>query len=342
MSIPRARAAILGIAGAELTAAERGLFAELPPLGFILMGRNIVEPSQVADLTAELRALVGRDDAPILIDQEGGRVQRLRPPHWRQAPPSSEFGALYRLDAQAGLEATWLNARLIAAELFQLGINVDCAPVIDVRQVEAHDVIGDRAFDSDPAIVSTLGRAVIGGLAAGGVTAIIKHIPGHGRAMVDSHFDLPTVDAPLDELDGCDFAPFRALASERCWAMTAHIRYDALDRSAAATLSPVAIEAIRRRIGFAGILISDDLSMKALTGNMAERTRQVFAAGCDLSLLCNGDLDEVACILEASPELPVETKARLDQSLTQPTQTARFDRNESLARLDALLTRNSA
>lgn len=337
MSIPRPRAAITGIGGTRLSDAERELFAALPPLGFILMGRNISEPAQVIDLTAELRDVVGRSDAPILIDQEGGRVQRLRPPHWRSAPPSAVFGELYRQDADSGLEATWLNARLMAAELYDLGINVDCAPVVDVRRTDAHDVIGDRAFDTDPEIVSVLGRAVISGLVAGGVTPIIKHIPGHGRAMVDSHFDLPAVDADLDDLDGSDFIPFQMLADEPCWAMTAHIRYGALDGTAAATLSPVVVEAIRERLGFSGVLISDDLAMQALEGGMTERTRGVFAAGCDLSLLCNGDLAELTCLLEASPELPAKTEARLLDCAKSIAGPVAFDRSAGIALLDELL-----
>ncbi len=332
------KAAILGVSGARLTDDERALFAEHNPLGFILFARNCVEPSQIRDLTAELRDIVGRPDAPILIDQEGGRVQRLRPPTWRGAPAAELFGALYHRDRSAGLAAAELNARLMAEELIDLGINVDCAPVLDLRIEGAHSIIGDRAYDAAPEIVAELGRAVMQGLRAGGVVPIVKHIPGHGRAAVDSHLGLPTVDAPVAELAGSDFRSFQLLAAEPCWAMTAHICYSAIDPDETATTSRrVIAEVIRGQIGFDGVLVSDDVSMHALTGDFAQRTRRLFEAGCDLALHCNADFAEMRAVIEATPAISAATAARLDRAARGAHRMGDADHHALSAELAALL-----
>ena len=304
-------AAILGCAGTSLTDEERRLFERLDPLGFILFARNIVDPAQVAALVAELRATVGRADAPVLIDQEGGRVQRLKPPHWRKAPPGEPFARLAARDTAAAVDALRLNYRLIGRELAALGIDVDCAPVLDVPVPGAHDVIGDRAFGLDPATVATLGRAVMDGLLDEGVLPIVKHIPGHGRSMVDSHHDLPVVEASRAELESQDFPPFRALA-DAPWAMTAHVVYKAIDSTAPATTSAKVIgEVIRGLIGFQGVLISDDLSMKALGGGFGDRTQAALDAGCDVVLHCNGDMAEMWAIAGAMRPLSEIAQERL-------------------------------
>lgn len=292
---PFAAAALFGCRGLALSAEEKAFFAEVRPFGFILFARNVENPDQVRALVAELRACVGRADAPVLIDQEGGRVQRLRPPHWRAAPAASQIAAL---GASAG-RAAYLNARLIGRELSELGITVDCAPVLDVARPETHAVIGDRAYSDDPARVAMLGRAVCDGLRAEGVHPVVKHIPGHGRARADSHLELPRVSASYEELDALDFAPFKALKDED-WAMTAHIVYDAVDPEAPATCSRAMIGGvIRDAIGFTGLLMSDDLSMKALEGDFGARTRAALDAGCDMVLHCNGEIAEMRAIATA-------------------------------------------
>ncbi|QQS13745.1 MAG: beta-N-acetylhexosaminidase [Rhodospirillales bacterium] len=297
MTVPAA--AIFGCAGARLGADERAFFRDVDPLGFILFARNVETPAQVRALTSELRGCVGRADAPVLIDQEGGRVARLKPPYWRVAPPASVFGELYDHDRAAAVEASRLNGRLLAADLTPLGIDVDCAPVLDVPVAGAHGVIGDRAFGHAPATVAALGRAQADGLLAGGVIPVIKHIPGHGRARADSHFELPSVDASRAELEATDFAPFRALA-DLPWAMTAHVLYRGLSGNQPATTSaPVVRDVIRGHIGFDGLLISDDLSMKALGGAFEERTAAALDAGCDVVLHCNGAMDEMVAVAGA-------------------------------------------
>lgn len=332
------KAAILGLRGTTPNEDERVLFAEHNPLGFILFARNCLEPTQIRDLTAELRNIVGRPDAPVLIDQEGGRVQRLRPPKWRGAPPAELFGALYHRDHEAGLSAARLNARLMAEELIDLGITVDCAPILDLRIAGAHEIIGDRAYDSSPEIVAALGRAVMDGLRAGGVVPIVKHIPGHGRAAVDSHLGLPTVDTSVKELTGTDFKPFTLLADEPAWAMTAHICYSAIDPAETATTSRTMIgEIIRGAIGFDGVLLSDDLSMHALTGNFHDRTRRLFEAGCDLALHCNGDLAEMSAVIEATPVISAATARRLARAADAVQQSKDFDMGAGNAELAALL-----
>lgn len=286
-------AVIFGCAGETLGAEERRFFADADPLGFILFGRNCREPRQVRDLVSALRDTVGRDDAPVLVDQEGGRVQRLGPPHWRRREAWRSFGDMA---AERGLdraiEAARSAARDIAGELADLGIDVNCLPLLDVPVPHGHAVIGDRAFSADPDIVAALGRAVCEGLLSEGVIPVIKHIPGHGRAAVDSHLALPAVDAPAEALEA-DFAPFRALR-DMPWAMTAHVVYTAFDAAAPATASRTVVKhAIRGSIGFEGLLVSDDLCMEALTGSPGARARAALDAGCDVVLHCNGDLGEM-------------------------------------------------
>jgi len=296
-------ACILGCAGTELSRDERAFFKDVRPWGFILFARNLADPDQIRALTDALREAVDDDGALVFVDQEGGRVQRLRPPIAHARRPAAQFGVLYQNDPEAALEAVRLNHRLIAHELAALGFDADCAPCIDLRTPGAHDIIGDRAFGGDPAVVSALGRAAIDGLLAGGVAPVIKHIPGHGRAGADSHLHLPVVDTPLEVLEQTDFAPFRALA-DAPMAMTAHVVYADIDPDRCATLSHRVVETvIRGHIGFDGLLMSDDLSMKALTGAFGDRTRATIEAGCDLVLHCNGDMGEMRAIAAAVPAL---------------------------------------
>lgn len=309
MAIPRA--VVFGCAGTALSADERGFFRDSDPLGFILFARNVEAPDQVRRLVDSLRDTVGRDDAPVLIDQEGGRVQRLRPPHWRLAPPASIFGELYAGDPAAAMMASRLNGRLLAADLAPLGIDVDCAPVLDLPVPGAHGVIGDRAFADTVQAVVALGRAQADGLLAGGVIPVMKHLPGHGRARADSHLELPMVETSRAELERTDFAPFRALA-DLPWAMTAHVLYRALSSNQPATTSARVVgDVIRGHIGFDGVLISDDLSMKALGGGYAERARQSLDAGCDAVLHCNGELEQMREIASAVGTLTPRGAARV-------------------------------
>lgn len=331
------RAAIVGLAGPELTADEARLFRRLPPFGAILFARNVVEPAQVAALVAAFRAAVGRADAPVLIDQEGGRVARLRPPHWRHPPPAARFGALYGRDGRAARRAAYLNARLIAEDLRALGLTVCCAPVLDLPAEGADPVIGDRAFASDPRIVASLGRAVIRGLQAGGVIPVMKHIPGHGRARVDSHLALPVVETSAEELLAHDARPFAALAGEWAWAMTAHILYTAWDDRHPATLSPRVLRVIRRRVGFRGPILSDDLAMKALCGSPGALARAAIAAGCDAVLECPGELARSEAVLAAVPPLARASAARFAASARRAMASSRFDRARAEAALAALI-----
>ena len=330
------RAIILGCAGEALTTDERNFFAAAEPVGFILFRRNCRSPDQVRRLTSALREAVGRDDAPILIDQEGGRVARLRPPHWQVYPSAARLGYLPEADAEL---AARLGARLIADDLHYLGITVNCLPVLDVPVPGADPVIGDRAYSPEPVRVAQLGRAVCQGLLEGGVLPVIKHIPGHGRARVDSHYACPIVDTARDELHRSDFAPFRALC-DMPWAMTAHIVYMAIDPTAPTTLSPLVIsEVIRREIGFDGVLVSDDLSMRALGGEIAARAGAALAAGCDLALHCNGDLREMEALVAATGPISGETAARLarGEALRRNCATDGFDRGTAEAQFNELL-----
>jgi beta-N-acetylhexosaminidase len=311
-----ARAFIAGCSGPVLTAEEEAFFRAAAPWGFIVFKRNIETPAQLTALTAALRETVGRD-APILIDQEGGRVQRMGPPHWPVYPPGRAYGRLAGNDPLYHREIARLGARLMAHDLRAVGINVDCVPVLDVPIAGAHDVIGDRAYGRDPETVALLGRAAAEGLIAGGVLPVIKHIPGHGRAAADSHHDLPVVHAPRAELERQDFVPFRHLA-DMPLAMTSHVVYTALDPEHPATTSAsVMRDVIRGHIGYDGLVMSDDISMNALSGSLAERTRAAFAAGCDMALHCNGRLDEMEAVASDTPELAGEAARRAAAALAR-------------------------
>jgi beta-N-acetylhexosaminidase len=332
------RAFIVGCSGLELTPDETAFFRDAAPWGFILFKRNIGDPAQVSALCAALRETVGRADAPILIDQEGGRVQRMGPPHWARYPTGSAYGKIYAADPVAGRELARLGARLIAHDLLSVGINVDCVPVLDVPVPGAHDVIGDRAYGRDPRTVAVLGRAAAEGLLAGGVLPVIKHIPGHGRAGADSHLSLPVVDTSREELERQDFAPFRTLA-DMPLAMTAHVVYTALDPERPATTSPTVMAGIiRGHIGYDGLVMSDDLSMQALSGSLRERAEASFAAGCDMGLHCNGNLEEMREVAAASPVLEGEPLRRALAALQRIRHEPEpFDPVDARARLDAAL-----
>jgi beta-N-acetylhexosaminidase len=315
------KAVLFGCAGAVLTAEERRFFREADPFGFILFRRNCDTPAQLATLVADLRDAVGCA-APVMIDQEGGRVARLRPPHWPAFPTAGRFGALAAIDVEAAEEAVRANATAIALTVGAAGIDVVAAPVLDLDLPGAdRTVVGDRAFSGDPVLVARLGRAMAEGLLDGGAMPVVKHLPGHGRSRVDSHVALPLVEADLDTLDRTDFAPFRALA-DLPWGMTGHLVFTALDPDHPVTQSPTAIrDAVRGRIGFDGVLCSDDLSMGALAGPLPERARRALAAGCDLALHCNGDLAEMQAIAEVIPAIGAETAARIarGEALRRPT-----------------------
>ncbi len=333
------RAFITGVSGPELSATEREFVRGARPWGFILYKRNIETPDQVSGLVSELRDCVDDPDAPVLIDQEGGRVARLGPPHWPAYPPGATFGALYDLDTALGLKAARLSSRLIAADLIELGITVDCLPLADVPVAGADTVIGNRAYGSEPAKVAAIARAVTEGLAQGGVLPVLKHIPGHGRATADSHFRLPTVDTPREELERTDFAAFQPLA-DLPMAMTAHVVFSALDPAQPATTSATIIrQVIRGTIGFQGLLMSDDVSMNALAGSIAERTRAIVNAGCDMVLHCNGKLDEMRDVARETPELAGEALDRARRALASRRAPEPFDRQAARAELDALMDR---
>ena len=300
---------ICGIEGQQLTHAERDYLEREQPYGVILFARNILNPAQLRALVHSIKASLAHPFANVLIDQEGGRVARLRPPHWRAYPPALELAK--QPDAA---RAIYVNARMMAEELRVAGITADCAPMADVLAPECHDIIGDRAFGTDPEVVATLARAQAQGLIDGGILPVLKHIPGHGRATCDSHEALPIVKASLTELEQSDFKPFRALA-DLPLGMTAHITYTALDAERVATLSPTVISFIRQSIGFDGLLMSDDLSMKALTGTYEERTAQTLAAGCDLVLHCNGKMDEMQSVAAESIPLTGDALRRAEAAL---------------------------
>lgn len=330
---------ILGAAGPRLSDAETSFYAEHKPAGFILFRRNIETPEQVKALVCAMKDAASNPDALILIDQEGGRVARLRPPHWPSYPTGAAYGALWHIDPDLAGEAAFLGARLIADDLAQLGINVDCLPVLDVPVPGAHDVIGDRAYGREPHIVMALGRAASQGLLEGGVLPIIKHIPGHGRATGDSHLVLPRVSASRYQLDQTDFPPFRALG-DLDLAMTAHVVYEAIDPNEPATTSrKVITEVIRGQMGFDGLLMSDDLSMQALSGDFTSRRKAVLSEGCDLVLHCNGEMAEMTPIAEGCPDISAPAKKRLDRALATLKKPARlaFDRGQAQARLAELL-----
>lgn len=333
------KAVIFGCAGASLLDDERRFFADADPLGFILFARNCEAPAQLRALVADLRAAVGRADAPVLIDQEGGRVARLRPPHWREAPAAGRIGALASRDWQAGIEAARLNARLIAAELHDAAITINCAPVLDLPVPGASEVIGDRAFCGDAELAGALGGAVCGGLLAGGVLPVIKHMPGHGRAAADSHHALSSVDEPLEVLRATDFAPFARLA-DAPWGMTAHILFSAIDDKPATQSKVVIDRIIRGEIGFGGVLFSDDLSMEALAGGLGERAASSLAAGCDVVEHCNGVLDEMEEVAAAVGPLTDGAQARIaaaEACRETPETPETIDRAALEARLGQLL-----
>ncbi|MFD1326959.1 beta-N-acetylhexosaminidase [Mycoplana ramosa] len=304
---------ISGCKGLTLTDDEKAFFRDERPWGFILFGRNIGEPSQVADLTAALRETIGGDPRiPVLIDQEGGRVQRVKPPYVPQYPSAAALGAVYRQDEEKGLRAAWLMSRLFAFDLSRLGVNVDCLPVLDVAVPGVHDVIGNRAYGQEPEIVSAMGKAASEGLKAGGLLPVMKHMPGHGRTMVDSHHDLPVVNAPIEALEAVDFVPFRRMKDE-LMGMSAHIVFTDIDRDNPATTSAKVVrDIIRGHIGFDGLLMSDDVSMNALRGDIAARARGIIAAGLDLVLHCHGIMEEMIAVAENVPPLVGKSRQRAD------------------------------
>ena len=335
------RAFITGVSGTELTAIEREFIRDQHPWGFILFKRNVATPTQVAALVAELRAAAGSTEAPVLIDQEGGRVQRLGPPHWPVYPPGAVFSTLYDTDSALGLTAARLSARLIAADLSDLGISVDCLPLADVPVPGADAVIGNRAYGIEPGKVAAIARAVTEGLEQGGVLPVLKHIPGHGRATADTHFKLPTVDTPRGELEQSDFAAFKPLA-DLPMAMTAHVVFSAVDPAHPATTSATMIaDVIRGAIGFQGLLMSDDVSMNALSGNIAERTRAIFAAGCDMALHCNGDIEEMRAVAGQTPLLSGRALERANAALAARKAPQPLDRAAARTELDALIAQAS-
>ncbi len=331
------RAFITGISGFTLTDDERAFLRDERPWGFILFKRNIDTPKQTYDLVQAMRDCIQAPHAPVLIDQEGGRVQRLGPPHWPVYPPGALFSALYDRDPELGRQAARLSSRLIAADLIDLGITVDCLPLADVPAADADAVIGNRAYGTTPDKVAAIARAVTDGLEQGGVLPVLKHIPGHGRATADTHYKLPIVDTAKAELEAVDFAAFRPLA-DLPMAMTAHVVFSAFDAAQPATTSATIItQVIRGTIGFQGLLMSDDVSMNALEGSIAERTRAIVAAGCDIVLHCNGKLDEMRAVAAETPILAGEALARADRALAARQPPVAFDRVAARAELEALI-----
>ena len=328
--------AIFGLSGLKLTDDERSFFRDCDPAGYILFGRNVATREQMRALTDDLRALHGREHLLISIDQEGGRVARMKPPEWQAYPPGADFAALYDIAPASAIEAARANAQALAMDLAEVGISVDYLPLLDVRQNGAHDVIGDRALGYDPMQVAALGRAVLDGLARGGVTGCVKHMPGHGRAMVDSHKDLPVVDAS-DEALAADIQPFQTLGKAPI-AMSAHIRYTAWDADLPATLSPFVIEQIiRQRIGFDGLLLTDDIDMQALQGSVPDLSQQAIAAGCDLVLNCWAKMDDMIGIAKKLPVTSAKTAERLERALAYPGKAQPADHAELIAKRDSLL-----
>src|SRR6266481_2925422 len=333
------RALITGVSGPELSAADREFIRVDRPWGFILFKRNIETPTQVISLVQELREAIGDPAAPMLVDQEGGRVQRLGPPHWPVYPAGAVFGVLYDIDPALGLAAARLSARLIAADLTGLGITVDCMPLADVPVPGADAVIGNRAYGTRADKVAAIGRAVADGLEQGSILPVLKHIPGHGRATADTHFRLPVVDTSKVELERTDFAAFQPLA-DLPMAMTAHVVFSALDPVHPATTSATIVkQVIRGVIGFQGLLMSDDVSMNALAGSIAERTRAILTAGCDLVLHCNGNLDEMRDVARETPELSGKALQRATRALASRRAPQALDRLKARAELDALIER---
>lgn len=318
------RAFITGVAGPALTDRERAFLREAEPWGAILFRRNAASPDQLRGLVDDMRDVLGRR-APVLIDQEGGRVQRLGPPHWPAYPPGSAYGAAYGRDREQGLAAARLGARLIAADLFALGIDVDCLPIADVPVQGADAIVGDRAYGKEPGKVAAIAKAIAQGLLDGGVLPVVKHIPGHGRAAVDSHKKLPVVEAGRALLETADFAAFVPLAGLPM-AMTAHVVFTAIDPVAPATVSAIIVrEVIRGSIGFDGLLMSDDISMQALSGTVGERARAAIAAGCDIVLHCNGDMGEMTAVAAEVPQLAGAAARRAERALAARKSPAPLD-----------------
>ncbi len=331
------RAFVSGCAGSALTDDERAFLAEAQPWGLILFRRNVDNPEQVRRLTAEFREVTSRPDAPVLVDQEGGRVQRLRPPHWPTYPAAAAYAALADRDPAAALAAARLGGRLIADDLYAVGITIDCAPVLDLPVQGSSDVVGDRAFGRTVDRVATLARAFAQGLLDGGVLPVVKHLPGHGRAQVDSHHELPVVSVGLDVLKAADFAPFRRLADLPV-GMSAHVIYAAVDEMRPATVSGAVVgDIIRGEIGFGGLLLTDDLSMQALSGEIGERAAAAFAAGCDIALHCNGVIEEARQVAAEAPILTGLAKSRAEAALARLSPPQAFDREAALTELARLV-----
>lgn len=330
---------IAGCSGPILSTAERDFFARTNPWGLILFKRNCETPEQLKTLTTAFRAAVGRKNAPVFIDQEGGRVQRLGPPSnaWRRYPAARAYGEAFSASALTGLRAARNVGRLMAEDLIAAGITANCVPVLDVPQPDAHEIVGNRAYSDRIEAIMALARAHAAGFADGGVLPVIKHIPGHGRARADSHLELPVVDAKREELEAVDFPPFAAMA-DAPMAMTAHVVYTALDRTAPATLSKKVISnVIRKQIGFRGLLMTDDLSMKALSGSYGEKTERALAAGCDIVLHCNGEMDQMEEVAAAAGALKGKALARAKSALKMARKPQPFDRKQALKDLEAVL-----
>ena len=331
------QAAIYGLAGTELTPDEAAFFADSRPAGYILFKRNIETREQLRRLTDALRDLEGHDEVPILIDQEGGRVARMRPPEWQTFPPGEAFDRLYQLAPSSAIEAARVNARALGLMLNEVGINIDCLPMLDVRQPGANDIVGDRALGAEPMQVASLGKAILDGLKSAGVLGVIKHIPGHGRAMADSHLELPVVDAGEDEL-AVDLEPFERLR-DSAMGMTSHLLYTEWDAERPASQSPIVIhDIIRQRIGFDGFLMSDDIGMEALAGDHGQRAAACVAAGCDVALHCDGKMENMLLVAAAVPEISAEGEARLSRAMAMRfTPDDEMDFAEAVAKRDALL-----
>lgn len=331
------KAFITGVAGTVISDKEREFIDHEHPWGLILFARNIEDRKQVHKLVDQFREAVGRANAPILIDQEGGRVQRLKDPHWQKYAPGQALGDIWRTNKKSGERAIYLQSRLIAYDMYELGINVNCLPVLDVPVEGCHDVIGDRAYSHVPTEVAIMGKIACMGLLDGGVLPVIKHIPGHGRASADSHKELPIVTATIEALRKSDFVPFKAL-SDMPLAMTAHVMYEALDTDNCATVSSHIIQnVIRKELNFGGLLMSDDLSMQALEGDIADRTKASFAAGCDVVLHCNGVMEEMEEIAAVCDVLDAEPLARADAALQQIQEPTEIDVDAMRSELNKLL-----
>ena len=331
------QAAIYGLAGTELNAEELGFFRDARPAGYILFARNIANREQLRRLTDSLRQLEGHDGVPILIDQEGGRVARMRPPEWQAFPSGEAFDRLYQHAPSSAIEAARVNARALGLMLHEVGVNVDCLPMLDVRQPGANDIVGDRALGSEPMQVAALGRAILDGLASAGVLGVVKHIPGHGRAMADSHLELPVVDAGEEEL-AVDLEPFERLR-DAAMGMTSHLLYTQWDAERPASQSPTVIhDIIRQRIGFDGFLMSDDIGMEALAGDHGQRAAACVAAGCDVALHCDGKMENMVSVANAVPALSAEAENRLSRAMAMRfTPDDEMDFAEAVAKRDALL-----